>query len=195
MGAGAGLAGDGGDSLAWLGQLQATVEQGPEERQRRSPDQWRLEGRATAAREGWLGRHRGARPSAFLQQVSSNAGFAASCSKGPLAVNSRVKVLGVHRKGKITAGERMPNQEGSRHFLWGTERSGLSLAQSRQGQEGAGQLHTRFLGLSGTLGLPGRLLGLRTPPSLTRAGGVGPSPSPITHPRPNSHNALTPRPS
>lgn len=56
MGAGGGLAGDGGDSVAWLRQLQATVEQGPEEGQRRSPDQWRLEGRATAALQGWLGR-------------------------------------------------------------------------------------------------------------------------------------------
>lgn len=26
--------------------------------------------------------------------------------------------------------------------MWGTERNGLSLAQSRQGQEGTGLLHT-----------------------------------------------------
>ena len=49
----------------------------------------------------------------------------------PLAVKSRVKVLKVHRKGKITAGERKANQEEERHFIQGTERSGLSPAQGR----------------------------------------------------------------
>lgn len=46
-------------------------------------------------------------------------------------MKSRVKVLRAHRKGKITAGERKANQEEERHFIRGTERSGLSPAQGR----------------------------------------------------------------
>ena len=35
----------------------------------------------------------------------------------------------------MTTGERKANQEDGRHFIQGTERSGLSLAQGRRGRE------------------------------------------------------------
>ena len=62
-------------------------------------------------------------------------GLLPAAPRAPLAVKSRVKVLGVHRKGKITAGERKANQEEGRHLIWWTERSGLSPAWGRQGRE------------------------------------------------------------
>lgn len=51
------------------------------------------------------GRSCGACQPAFLQQEIQILDLVPAAPRGPLPGNSRVKVLGVHRTGKITAGE------------------------------------------------------------------------------------------
>lgn len=94
-----------------------------------------------AVLESRRGRPLGACQSVLRQQENANPGFGASCSEGPLGCEQQSHGPGGTGDGEITAGE-MLVQEGGSHFIWGTEKSGLGLAQGSRGWEGTGQLHT-----------------------------------------------------